>query len=84
MSDRKTPTSIDRVPDRTLAQEEFVQALAVLLAGPVVPHWSIGVQLNDPLAKAVADVRSWTGLFGYPSTAEAEVLLRAFLWGDRS
>lgn len=63
-------------------RDEFVRALAQLLAGPVVAQWSIGLQLHDPLAGAVRDVRAPTGLFGYPSIEEAESQLRTFLWGQ--
>lgn len=60
-------------------RDELVAALARLLAGKVVAQWSIGLQLRDPLAEAVRDVRAASGLFGYPTVEDAERDLRQLL-----
>ena len=74
--DALTAFEADTKPGR---KAEFIRRLAAYLTHDQA-KMSIMLQMGRPEAKAWADLRSATPLFGYPTPAEAEKVLKEFLW----
>jgi hypothetical protein len=77
-------TSREVVRRRSEMSEQFLRSLAEFLAGSNQARMSIWLGSPSGEAALVAglwrEIRQATPLFGYPSTEEAMVTLREFLW----
>lgn len=60
-------------------KKALARALAKHLAGPNAVRMSMGLQLGHEGARALAEIRSATPLFGHQSVEEAEAVLLEWL-----